>query len=234
MLLAKLRQQVLETARKMMADQLVHGSQGNVSAIDRTRGLIAITPSASDYATMTAADITVIDLQGNVIEGRWRPSIEVPLHRLFYQRRPDVGGVVHCHPPYASGFAAALRPIPLVLAEGACCIGHQVPVAPFLPSGTDEFARVVLETIGQGQAAVLGQHGIVACGVDPRRAYSTAVAVEDNARAILFARLLGVEAPAIPDPISQSLHQWWLDNYRRTEVNSAADGTITATSEKGG
>ncbi|NTW01958.1 MAG: hypothetical protein HGA19_11825 [Oscillochloris sp.] len=60
MLLAELRQQVLDTARKLMTDQLVHGSQGNVSAIDRTRGLIAITPSASDYATMTAADITVI------------------------------------------------------------------------------------------------------------------------------------------------------------------------------
>ncbi|NTU80695.1 MAG: class II aldolase/adducin family protein [Chloroflexales bacterium] len=220
MLLAELRQQVLETARKLMVDQLVHGSQGNVSAIDRERGLIAITPSASDYTTMTADDITVIDQHEQIIEGRWRPSIETPLHTLFYQRRPDVGAVIHCHAPYASGFAAALRPIPLVLSEGAACIGHEVPVAPFLPSGTAEFAQVVLETIGQGSAAVLGQHGIVACGVDPRRAYSTIVAVEDNARATIFARLLGVEAPPIPDKVAQSLHQWWLDRYRRTAADA--------------
>ncbi len=110
--LTALRHQVLEYAKRMAADGLANGSQGNVSAIDRERGLIAITPSAADYATMRARDIVVIDLTGKIVKGLWKPTIETPMHLGFYLRRPEVGAVVHCHAPQASGFAAALRPIP--------------------------------------------------------------------------------------------------------------------------
>jgi L-ribulose-5-phosphate 4-epimerase len=216
MLLSELRRQVLACARQLAADGLAHGSQGNVSALDRKSGLVAVTPSAADYATMADDDIVVIDLEGRVVEGRWKPTIETPLHTLFYHRRPDVGAVIHCHAPYASGFAAALRPIPLVLLEAAACVGAEIPCAPLMPSGTPEFAALMLDVIGERSAAVMGQHGIVVCGVDLRRAYATAVAVEDTARAYIFARQIGVEPPSIPADMAASLHQWWLSKYQKS------------------
>jgi ribulose-5-phosphate 4-epimerase/fuculose-1-phosphate aldolase len=218
MLLVDLRQQVFQYAKQMAADGLAHGSQGNVSAIDRASGLVAITPSAADYATMTPDDIVVVDRTGTVVEGRWKPTIETPLHTLFYRRRDDVGAVIHCHAPYASGFAAARRPIPLVLAEAAACIGRPVPVAPFMPSGTPEFADLMLDTIGGGTAAVMGQHGLVVCGADLRRAYATTVAVEDSARAYIFACQLGGEPTPLPEEVCAQLHQWWLTSYRRVAL----------------
>lgn len=218
MRITELRQQVFDYARQMAADGLAHGSQGNISALDRASGLVAITPSAADYATMTAEDSVVVDCDGVVVEGSWKPTIETPLHTLFYRRRSDVGAVIHCHAPYASAFAAALRPIPLVLAEAAACIGRPVPVAPFMPSGTAAFAELMLDTIGPGWAAVMGQHGIVTCGTDLRRAYATTVAVEDSARAFVFACQIGAAPTPLPDDVCAELHAWWLSSYRRVAL----------------
>ena len=216
--LAELRQQVFAYARQMARDRLASGSQGNISAIDRERGLIAITPSAADYATMTADDIVVIDREGVVVEGRWKPTVETPLHTLFYQRRPDVGAVIHCHAPHVSGFAAAMRPVPIVLLETACCVGRAIPVGPMMPSGTAAFAEAMLDAIGGCSAAIMGQHGLVTCGVNLKRAYGTAIAVEDSARACILARQIGVEPTPIPPTMCDELHQWWLTSYRQVAV----------------
>jgi L-ribulose-5-phosphate 4-epimerase len=222
MLLPELRAQVLACARQMAADGLAHGAQGNVSALDRDSGLIAVTPSAADYATMTAEDIVIVDAAGAIVEGRWKPTIETPLHTLFYRRRPDVGAVIHCHAPYVSGFAAALRPVPVVLLETACCVGRAIPCAPTMRSGTPAFAELMLDTIGAGTAAVMGQHGLVACGANLKRAYGTAVAVEDSARACILARQLGVESAPLAPELCDELHQWWLSSYRQTPAADAS------------
>ena len=218
MLLPELRQQVFAYARQMAHDALAHGAQGNISALDRDSGLIAITPSAADYATMTADDIVVIDREGAVVEGRWKPTVETPLHTLFYQRRPDVGAVIHCHAPNVSGFAAAMRPVPIVLLETACCVGREIPVGPMMPSGTAAFAEAMLDAIGRCNAAIMGQHGLVTCGVNLKRAYGTAIAVEDSARACILARQIGVEPTPIPPTMCDELHQWWLTSYRQVAV----------------
>lgn len=220
MQLPELRAQVFAYARQMASDGLAHGAQGNVSAIDRESGLIAVTPSAADYATMTADDIVIVDREGVIVEGRWKPTVETPLHALFYRRRPDVGAVIHCHAPHVSGFAAASRPVPIVLIEAACAAGVEVPCAPMMRSGTAAFAELMLDVIGQGNAAVMGQHGLVVCGQDLKRAYATAVAVEDSARACLFARQLGTEPVPIPPDLCAELHQWWLTSYRPTSAST--------------
>ncbi|MCX6018256.1 MAG: class II aldolase/adducin family protein [Chloroflexi bacterium] len=221
MAMRELKQEVLRYARQMMFDGLARGSQGNVSAIDRASGLIAITPSAADYSSMTEDDIVVVNAAGDVVEGRWKPTIETPLHTLVLRRRPDVGAVVHCHAPHVSGFAAALQPIPLVLAEAAACVGHEVPCAPFMPSGTAEFAALMLDVLGRGNAAVMGQHGLLTCGADLRRAYAAAVAVEDSARACIHARSLGFTPQPLPPQVCAELHQWWRVAYRRKGIASS-------------
>ena len=94
MLLRDLREEIVETARRMVVDGLVHGAQGNISAQDPDTELIAITPSAVDKANLTFEDLTIIDPHGKVIEGRWKPTSETPMHTIFYRERQDLAVVV--------------------------------------------------------------------------------------------------------------------------------------------
>ena len=81
--------------------------RGNVSAIDRQRGLVVIKPSGIAYESMTVDDMSVVDLQGHVVEGRWRPSSDTATHLALYRRYPDLGGVVHTHSTHATARAQA-------------------------------------------------------------------------------------------------------------------------------
>ena len=93
----KSKQQVFEANMDLPRYGLVTFTWGNVSAIDRQRGRVAIKPSGVAYDAMTVDDMTVVDLQGNVVEGRWRPSSDTATHLALYRRYPGLGGVVHTH-----------------------------------------------------------------------------------------------------------------------------------------
>lgn len=216
MLLGELREQVLYYSRKMTSEALARARQGNVSALDHTSGLIAVTPSAAEYATMTAADITVIDRNGQVIEGRWLPTSEYPMHTLLYRRRPDIGAVMHCHPPFTSIFATTYETIPLLLAETASGVGHPIKVAAYASPGTAELGEVCLESLGNGSAVVMGGHGLLVVGPDLASAYSSAISVEDNARIVVYTRSIGATPRVISDAEAEALHCNWLAKYRPT------------------
>ncbi|MBV9710971.1 MAG: class II aldolase/adducin family protein, partial [Ktedonobacteraceae bacterium] len=100
MLLPELRAEVARYARKMYDSQLVRASQGNISARDPKSGLICIKPSGVDYELLTAEDIVVLDENGKVVEGKWNPSTETPLHTLILRRRHDIHCVMHTHSFY--------------------------------------------------------------------------------------------------------------------------------------
>src|ERR1700694_5909165 len=97
-------------------------------------------------------------------------------------------------------------------------------LTPRAASGTAEFAELMLEVLGDGSAAIAGQHGLVVCGINARRAYGTAIAVEDSARAYLLARQMGFEPSAIPPDTCRALHAWWLANYEQTSAEPLAAG----------
>ena len=90
---------------------LVTFTWGNVSGIDRERGLMVIKPSGVPYDSMTAGDMVVTDLEGNVVEGRWKPSSDTPTHIELYKAFPGCGGIVHTHSRWATSFAQAGRGI---------------------------------------------------------------------------------------------------------------------------
>ncbi|NIS83568.1 MAG: hypothetical protein GTO14_25980 [Anaerolineales bacterium] len=197
MLLEVLREEVLDKAKQMVIDGLAYGSGGNISALDRESGLIAITPSAIEYYKMKSEDIVIIDPHGKVVAGLWKPTSETPMHSIFYRQREDVGAVVHTHAPYASVFAIINEPIPMVVTEAALCIGEPVKVAPYLRPGTEDLAQLVLETMGEGVAVLLGQHGMLTVGPDLREAYETTVATEISARLTILARSMGTEPSSL-------------------------------------
>jgi len=111
-MLEELKKQVLEANLLLPEYDLVTFTWGNVSAIDRALGLVVIKPSGVPYNVMTAGDMVVVDLDGHVVEGRWKPSSDTPTHIELYRAFGNIGGIVHTHSRWATTFAQAGRGIP--------------------------------------------------------------------------------------------------------------------------
>ncbi len=218
MLLEKERTLVAEMGRRLVAEGLTRGTGGNLSVIDRASGLVAIKPSAIDYALAAASDIAVVDLEGRQIEGSWKPSSETPMHLALYRGRPDAGAVVHTHSVFATTLACLEREIPpvhyLVTVAGPC-----VPCTPYVPFGTEELARSALEGIGKGKAVLLGHHGLVAVGSDMAEAFSVASAVEFAAEIAWRALCTGSMPVLSPGHVADAMNR--MAHYGRA---GAAEG----------
>lgn len=204
MLLKDLREKVLETGLRMVADGIAHGSQGNVSALDRDSDLIAITPSAIPYESMKVEDICIIDRNRRVVEGKWKPTSEIALHTIFYNNREDVGAVVHSHAPHVTVFAITNQSLPSVLTEAASCLGGPVPLAPYRSPGTEELADIVYETIAGGPAVMMAHHGLVTVDANLNQAYDATMAAETTARIVIMARSVGLKEISL-DPMENAV-----------------------------
>ena len=111
-MLEQLKKEVLEANLMLPKYNLVTFTWGNVSGIDREKGLIVIKPSGVEYDVMTAEDMVVVDLEGNVVEGNLNPSSDTATHIELYKAFPEIGGVIHTHSPWATSWAQAGRGIP--------------------------------------------------------------------------------------------------------------------------
>lgn len=227
MLLESLREELLYYTHKLAASGLVRHTQGNLSARDPATGYICVTPSGMEYDAMSPADMVVVDEGGALVEGRWKPTVETPTHLRVYHARPDARAIIHAHAPYATAFGVAYKPIPMVLMEAACCLGGPVPVAPYMMSGSAEFGQLILDAMGQGNAVVWGNHGILVAGPSLKQALSMAHAVEDNAQAYLLAAELG-EPRLLPDDEVARLHRFWLDDYGQRAIAEVDAGNLPA------
>ena len=126
-MLEQLKQQVLKANLDLVKHNLVILTWGNVSAIDRESGLVVIKPSGVDYDNMTADDMVVVDLDGNIIEGHLRPSSDTPTHLALYRRFPEIGGVVHTHSTYATAWSQAGLDIPNIGTTHADTFHRNIP-----------------------------------------------------------------------------------------------------------
>lgn len=187
-MLKQLKEQMLYYGREMIARNLTTGSGGNLSA--RAGDRIVITPSGMEYLAMTAADMVVCDGRGYVLEGDRRPSSELDFHLALYNHRSGIGAVVHTHSVFATTLACMHREIPPVhyLVGFA---GPKVPLAPYATFGTPELARAVTGTIGDSNAVLLANHGLVAVGGTLPAAFNVAEEIELVARIYYQALVAG-------------------------------------------
>ncbi len=214
MLLKELREQVLESCLMMLEFGLAQTAQGNISALDRESGYIAITPSALPYRRMKPEDICIIRADGSPVEARWKTTSETPLHLIFYRERADVGAVVHTHAPYASVFAVTHEPIPLVLTEAAIILGQGVPVAPYARPATDALARSALEGMAGGCAVLLAQHGLLTVGPDLHLAFEATLNAETMAKVAAQARAMGSPLHEVDPEEARVMHDVILKQYK--------------------
>lgn len=185
------REQVLETVVKANEVDLIRMSAGNIST--RTEdGLVAITPGGVSYQNMKPEDISIVDLDGNFIEGL-KPSSETPMHTAIYRQLPDIGGIMHTHSTYAITFAMLGENIPMGNLELMVC-GAPIPVAVWACPGTPEAGNVTVEIFKARQelkVMLLRKHGLVAVGSNLDEAFKMAFNAEVGFQSYYQAQLLG-------------------------------------------
>lgn len=126
-MLEQLKEKVCQANLDLLSHGLVLFTWGNVSAIDRNSGLVVIKPSGVAYDTMTPNDMVVVNLDGDVVEGVYKPSSDTPSHIEFYKAFPDIGGVVHTHSTYATAWAQSGLDIPILGTTHADYFEHDIP-----------------------------------------------------------------------------------------------------------
>lgn len=193
-MLEELKQKVLEANLLLPKHGLITFTWGNVSGIDREKGIIAIKPSGVEYDHMKAEDIVLCDLEGHVVEGSLKPSSDLMTHIEFYKNFPNVGGAVHTHSRWATAFAQAGRPIPALGTTHADYFYGDIPCTRLMSEGEIhgeyelETGRVIVETFRKKgidpdsiPGVLVHSHGPFAWGKDPFEAVHNAVVMEECA-----------------------------------------------------
>ncbi len=214
-MLEQLKQQVCAANLALPQHSLVTLTWGNVSAIDRQRGLLVIKPSGVEYSAMTPDDMVVVSLEsGDVEEGAAKPSSDTPTHRYLYQHFPDIGGIVHTHSRYATIWAQAARPIAALGTTHADYFYGAVPCTRALTAGEIEQAyeretgKVIVDTFRQldlDPAAIPGvlvhSHGPFTWGRDAADAVRNAIVLEEVACMAIYSHQLRALLPSIPQSL---------------------------------
>lgn len=213
-MLEKLKQQVYEANMELPRRGLITYTWGNVSGIDRASGYFVIKPSGVDYDKLSAKDMVVMDLNGNKIEGDYKPSSDTPTHIELYKKYEGIGGIVHTHSPEAVGWAQAGRDIPLYGTTHADYFFGPIPCARNLTKEEIEEAyekntgTVIIETF-EGRkidplftpAVLCKNHGPFTWGKDAAEAVHNAVVLEEVARMARFTESIKPDVETAPDSI---------------------------------
>ncbi len=183
--------EVLRTGQEMARRGLVAGSSGNCSVRVADSDLVVITPTSIEYDLLLQEDMCVLDLAGDMVEGRYKPSIEISMHLAIYKARPEVGGIVHTHQQMATAVAVAGKSIPPILEEQVFQLLGAVELAAYAPPGSTELAGRAVEALGYRNACLLAHHGVVAVGAKIRDALLHAEIVERAAAVYLMSHMVG-------------------------------------------
>jgi L-ribulose-5-phosphate 4-epimerase len=222
MLLATVREEVLLANQEIARRGLAPHTFGNVSGIDRTglEPLVVIKPSGVDYAKLTAADLVVTNLDGQIVLGNLRPSSDLATHIYLYREFPEIGGIVHTHSEYATSWAQAGRPIPCLGTTHADYFRGPVPVTDYLSDEETAEAyvhntgAVIVRRFREGNldpvavpGVLVAGHAPFAWGDSPMAAVEQADALEYIAKLAFNSVLLGASASGLPLYISEHHYQ---------------------------
>lgn len=178
MILEKERIQIVEYGKKLITSNLTKGTGGNISIYNPNEKLIAITPSGIDYFLLKPEDIVVMDLEGNILEGKNKPSSEYEMHKIFYERRSDIFSVVHVHSTYSTTLACLRVNLPALHYLVAISGGKDIKCAKYATFGTKQLAENAFEAMEDRFAVLLANHGLLTGAKDLANAFNKAEEVE--------------------------------------------------------
>ena len=205
-MLEELKKRVFEQNTALVKHGLVVLTWGNVSAKDEKTGLVVIKPSGVPYDTMKEEDMVIVDTDGNIVEGNYRPSSDLPTHLYLYKKFPALGGIAHTHSTYATAFAQAGREIPAYGTTHADAFYGNIPCTREM---TDEeidvdyewyTGKVIAETVTDAEAIpamLVKNHGVFTWGKTPEKAVENAVTFEEVAKMAFLTESLNDKTPKI-------------------------------------
>ena len=197
MILEKEREQVIEYSLKLLSEGLTNGTAGNVSIFNREEGLVAISPTGVNYSELTPEMISIVDLDGKLIEGL-KPSSELEMHMILYRNREDVNAVIHTHPVYTTVLACLRQDLPAIDYMIAVTGATKVRCAEYASYGTKELAENAYKAMGSSLAVILANHGLTTAGKDIANALNITVQVEYISNLYIKAKNIG-EPIVLPD-----------------------------------
>lgn len=216
MLLEGLREQVVQVGLDALAVGIVHGTAGNMSIRDAESGLIAISPSGMPYPQVTPADVVIVDVNANVVDGRRKPSSETPLHTMIMKARPDVTAIVHTHSHYSTVVSCIRSYLPPILTETTVVVGPRIPVTRYGLTGTPDFGASVIEVMTpELKAVLLKNHGLITFGESFAAALTYSEIVEEAAKVYVHALAAngGMEPDLVPEQLVQEMTERFRSDY---------------------
>ena len=209
--LEKLKEEVYQANMELPRQKLITLTWGNVSGIDRESGLVVIKPSGVDYGILKPEDMTVVDLEGNRIEGKYKPSSDTPTHLELYKAFPQIGGIVHTHSSWATGWAQTGRAIPCYGTTHADYIYGEVPCTRCLEGKEfNEYEKntglLIAEMFKDKDyeaipAVLCKNHGAFAWGKNAANAVERAIVLEEVAKMAAFSEMIDPQVKPAPQDL---------------------------------
>lgn len=190
MLLKEERNLVVEYGKKLITNGLTKGTGGNISIFNREKELMVISPSGIDYFKTQPEDVVVLNLKGEIVDGKRKPSSEYDMHKIFYEKREDISAVVHTHSTYSAILACLnwdIEPSHYLIGFA----GKNVKCAKYQTFGTRELAESAFDGMQGRYAVLLGNHGLLTAGQDIAYAFNTAEEIEFCAEVYYKAKCAG-------------------------------------------
>lgn len=206
-MIEKTRELLASIAREMLARGLTDGTSGNISLLDKSSQLVAVTPSSMPYQNMTADQIPVLNLSGEVVWGDCAPTSEFRMHLAALAAREDICAVIHTHSRFTIAVACVHQTLPAITVDMAAYCGKEAPIIPYQTPGTEELASAIAESVQAGnRAMLLANHGALFVSPDPGLLIDGAEALELAAMAYIRGSNIGVPQPLLEGHVNHLLN----------------------------
>lgn len=208
------KQLIVESGKRMAGSGLTVETWGNISFRDKETGLVYLTPSAMLYDTIVEDDVVVCRLDGTIVEGERKPTIETDMHLSVYRNREDVNAIIHTHPIYSMVYAAQGKDIPLIIDEAAQVLGDVCRCADYALPGSKELAKNCVEALGKkANTCLIHSHGAVCVSGDMEGAFKTAKVLEVTAQIYYMIEAAGGKPVGISEENIKAMQDFVKNSY---------------------
>lgn len=214
-MLEHLKEVVCKDNQALPKNGLVLWTSGNVSARDPETNYVVIKPSGIHFEDLTPEKMIVVDLEGTVIEGSLKPSVDTESHLYVYRHCPTVHGITHTHSPYATAFSIAGEPLPVYTTTSAAVFGKEIPLSNIAAVGEKAIGAEIVRCFEESNcpAILLRNHGVFTVGKSATSSLKAAVILEETAQSVYFARTLNPALQPLDSQYITEVYDFYQNNY---------------------
>lgn len=210
--ITELKQQLADSCKIVFQEGLVKHGEGNVSIRVSSENELIITPTGNNYSNPEPFDMVHMDFNGRRMDGKSKPSSEYFMHRAIYHNRPKVKCILHTHSPFAASLAVSHKAIPLIIEEMALFLGGAVNCAAFASAGSEALPHEALKAMGDQNAVLLANHGVLVLGKTLDYCIKTAVIIEKMAQIYINSCIVG-NTQVLPDEKVEQFKNIFRERY---------------------